>query len=415
MGHSKVAGMTSEVRRGLNVLLYYLSGLVPRSQSRVAFGAWQGHRYADNPRYLYEYLLERRLDLRLIWCGRPAVRGFVPVGANARFVPRMSISCIWQLLRAKTIFVSHGYDDLFPFNLTFKADLIYLGHGLAIKNMGSPARPGGDEAFSGLLRRIKQAPVGHSHYVASSPEHKQKLLMEYSTQNCRPDNTLILGQPRCDVFTQENSQTIESTRKFYEQKYEIPADKRLVTYLPTFRDTTNDVFSFRDLPEDQVQRLQSILDRHEAVLVERSHFVDGVLRSSQRGENDTSVVDLSAARDVDSIDLLLASDLLITDYSGAYVDYLLLDRPVLHFVYDYDDYLKADRGLYFDLKEVAGGPLLGSADELIDALEEHLSDTELGAERRARVRSRLLANETGRSREAIAGHWFPTPSRDRNA
>lgn len=399
--------MTSKAQRGLNVLVYYLSGLVPRSRSRVAFGAWQGHRYADNPRYLYEYLLERRPDLHLIWCGRPTVRGLVPVGANARFVDRMSISCIWQLLRAKTIFVSHGYDDLFPYNLTFRADLVYLGHGLAIKNMGSPASPDGNEGLGRILRRLKQASMGHSHYLASSPEHKQKLLLEYAAQNCREDNTLTLGQPRCDVFMKENSRTIESTRSLYEQKYEVPAEKRLVSYLPTFRDNTNNVFSFRDLPEGQALRLQSILDRHEAVLVERSHFVDGVLRPSQRGEKATSVLNLSAARDVDSIDLLLASDLLITDYSGAYVDYLLLDRPVLHFVYDYDEYLTADRGLYFDLGEVGGGPLLRSVEELTDALDEYLSNPELDADRRTRVRDRLLANETGRSREAITRHWFP--------
>lgn len=399
--------MTSKAQRGLNVLVYYLSGLVPRSRSRVAFGAWQGHRYADNPRYLYEYLLERRPDLHLIWCGRPTVRGLVPVGANARFVDRMSISCIWQLLRAKTIFVSHGYDDLFPYNLTFRADLVYLGHGLAIKNMGSPASQDGNEGLGRLLKRLKQAPVGHSHYLASSPEHKQKLLLEYSAQNCREDNTLTLGQPRCDVFMTENSRTIESTRSLYEQKYEVPAEKRLVTYLPTFRDNTNNVFSFRDLPEGHALRLQSILDRHEAVLVERSHFVDGVMRPSQRGEKATSVLDLSAARDVDSIDLLLASDLLITDYSSAYLEYLLLDRPVLHFVYDYDEYLTADRGLYFDLGEVGGGPLLRSVEELTDALDEHLSNPELDADRRTRVRDRLLANETGRSREAITRHWFP--------
>jgi CDP-glycerol glycerophosphotransferase len=377
------------------------------------FGAWHGYRYSDNPRYLYEHVRKERFDLDLVWCGRETVRQFVPTGTNARFVRRESIRAIWDLLRAGTIFVSHGYEDLFPYNLACRANLVYLGHGLAIKNMGVPdTRPAPSNRLAALGRRIRRAAVGYSYFTVSSPTHKEKQLVEYAAQNCRDDNTLMLGQPRCDVFTNAEGRGLaESTRNVYAQKYGVFAGKRVVTYMPTFRDGSRGLFSFSELPTDQTEHLKSILDRHDAVLVQRSHFVDGVLRSKQSNGSARSVVDLSAVSSVDSIELLLISDLLITDYSGAYVDYLLLDRPVLHFVYDYDEYVSTDRGLYFDLDEIAGGPLLREVTDLLEALDQHLSNPVLGADRRARVRNILLSCEQGRSCDAVAERLIPARSR----
>ena len=403
----------TKIRRGINLLVYYLSGIIPRSKHRVVFGAWHGYRYSDNPRYLYEHVRKERSDLDLVWCGRETVRQFVPTGTNARFVRRGSIRAIWDLLRAGTIFVSHGYEDLFPYNLACRATLVYLGHGLAIKNMGVPdAKPAPGNRLAALGRRIRRAAAGYSYFIVSSPTHKEKHMVEYAAQNCREDNTLMLGQPRCDVFSNAGSHHLaESARREYARRFGLPAGKRVVTYMPTFRDFSAGLFSFGDLPADQTEHLQSILDRHDAVLVQRSHFVDGVLRTKQTNRSARSVVDLSSASSVDSIELLLISDLLITDYSGAFVDYLLLDRPILHFVYDYDEYVSTDRGLYFDLEEIAGGPLLREVTDLLEALDHHLSNPVVGVDRRARVRNVLLSCEHGGSCTAVAERLIPAQSR----
>jgi CDP-glycerol glycerophosphotransferase len=401
----------AKIRRGLNLVLYYLSGIFPRSRHRVAFGAWHGYRYSDNPRYLYEHLRKGRSDLDLVWCGREATRPLVPTGTNARFVKR-GIRSVWNVLRARTIFVSHGWEDLVPFNLTCRANLVYLGHGLAIKNMGLPETgPTPTNRVFALVRRARRAAVGYSYFIASSPAQKEKLLVEYASQNCREDNTPILGQPRCDIFTSAEGRRIaEWVRGAFSVRYGLDEAKRIVTYMPTFRDGSAVPFSFADLPTEQAERLHATLDRHDAVLVQRSHFVDGVLRLRGSNEAGGTIIDLSSAVDVDSIELLLISDLLITDYSGAYVDYLLLDRPILHFVYDHEEYLSSDRGLYFNLEEVAGGPLVRTVPDLLEELDLHLSDSSLGAKRRARVRNMLLTSEHGGSCVAVEKRLLPAGS-----
>lgn len=74
------------------------------------------------------------------------------------------------------------------------------------------------------------------------------------------------------------------------------------------------------------------------------------------------------SRHHDITPLLALADGLITDYSSVMFDYAVLDRPMLFFAYDYEKYATDIRGTYFDLKEKAPGPVVATADELLQAL-----------------------------------------------
>ena len=49
--------------------------------------------------------------------------------------------------------------------------------------------------------------------------------------------------------------------------------------------------------------------------------------------------------------LMLISDILITDYSSIMIEFAMLNKPIIFFVYDYDNYMANERGFYFDFKE----------------------------------------------------------------
>ena len=57
-------------------------------------------------------------------------------------------------------------------------------------------------------------------------------------------------------------------------------------------------------------------------------------------------------------------DLLITDYSSIFFDFLLLDRPIVFFPYDLEQYLSQDRAMYFDYEIMTPGPKCRTYDEL---------------------------------------------------
>ena len=161
------------------------------------------------------------------------------------------------------------------------------------------------------------------------------------------------------------------------------------------------------------QVLERLLAHHHACIVEKKHPAE-VAPVGDVDNTSDRIHRIGADAHVDTQELLLVSDVLVTDYSGCFLDYLLLDRPVIHFAYDRDQYSDEDRGLYFDLDEIAGGPIVTSVDELMSALERSLADRGAEATRRQTVRDRLLAWERGTASATIAeqvlGSGRPGPS-----
>ena len=73
-------------------------------------------------------------------------------------------------------------------------------------------------------------------------------------------------------------------------------------------------------------------------------------------------------------ELMLLSDMLITDYSSIMIEYCVLDRPVIFFTYDLDSYLANERGFYYDFKQTVPGPIVYTSDELIKIIENNEFD-----------------------------------------
>ena len=74
--------------------------------------------------------------------------------------------------------------------------------------------------------------------------------------------------------------------------------------------------------------------------------------------------------------LLLLSDILIADYSSIMVDYTILQKPIVLFAYDLDDYINEERGFYFDYKENVPGKIVYNMDELIASINDEDFDLE---------------------------------------
>jgi CDP-glycerol glycerophosphotransferase len=83
---------------------------------------------------------------------------------------------------------------------------------------------------------------------------------------------------------------------------------------------------------------------------------------------DPSRVDVSSFPD--ATELLLAADVLVTDYSSAVFDFVLTGRPIVFFTPDLEDYRDEIRGFSIDFEADAPGPLLRTAEEVVEALQD---------------------------------------------
>ena len=381
--------------------LYLVSGIVPRKKNRIVFGAWKGARYADNSKSMLEYLL-KRTELELIWCGNKIIENEVPSAHNVIFVKRGSWKAMYYALTSKYAFITHSYRDIANVNLLKGAVTTQLWHGIGIKNIGVLGSNNKQSTLVGRIRlmdRVLRAILRYDFFICSSEMNKERNMIVFKSKGMTSSNCICSGQPRNDVLLSRNESLVEQIRDRFYKKYGIPKNKKIITYLPTYRKNPNDRFSFSGVS------LQSdifhILETNNAILIEKAHGFDYLRGTEKDKQNNKFVYDLSNFNDIDTQELLLLTDILITAYSSCYLDYTLLDRPIIHFAHDYQKYIE-EHGLYYDLDEIAGGKVVYSFDQLVTEVENSIHSPDSNAHQRKQVRRMMMEYESGNSCERIS-------------
>lgn len=362
--------------------VYWLTHAFPRSPDLWVFGAWFGQRFSDNPKYLYRYLRRVVPEVKAVWiCANRRVRDEVrrQGGAAALW---WSLRGLWWQLRAGVVVVCVGVDDVAG-TLTGGALVINLWHGIPLKRIGAD-----DDRFSatekGLLsaiwwirnrlilaewRRYRAMPT-------TSPEVQERFAQAFRLP---PDRTPVLGFPRNDVLLSNGEAEVRAALGALCGPV-LGAQTRIVAYLPTHRQEGRGRVALFPLTGFDPQSLDALLVRHDAVVVYKGHFYQ---REQQEPGPGTRFVDLtSTLSDVQM--LLAAADVLLTDLSSCYFDFLLRDRPMVFLRGTIGDYVETERGLYYDYESVTPGAHVGSHAEFLGALDRALtSPTDGASERRA--------------------------------
>lgn len=170
--------------------------------------------------------------------------------------------------------------------------------------------------------------------------------------------TSRLGIPRTDLFF--DAERASAAAATVRDRYAIPADKRVVLYAPTYR--ASRMTNARDPLGLDIAALHRAIGQDHVVLLRSHPFV----RSGARLPHDGGfVIDVSDHPDVN--ELMLVSDVLVTDYSSVIYEFALLGRPIGFFAPDYREY-QAGRGFYFDYATGVPGPIFTETADLADWL-----------------------------------------------
>ncbi|AUG77847.1 CDP-glycerol--glycerophosphate glycerophosphotransferase [Kitasatospora sp. MMS16-BH015] len=364
---------------------------LPVVKGQVVFESHQGKQYSDNPRAVYEELARRGAPMTAVWSYARSAEGF-PSGA--KLVRRWSWEYLRALAQAEYWVDNQGY----PYRLRKRPETTYIQtwHGSALKKMGydlaslkrqSPARQA--EYQAGLDR--------FDHFVVRSEHDVRTLAPAYRITERQ---LLRTGYPRNDALVREGA----AKDRQLAGELGIDLSRPVVLYAPTFRSDGAGVARPFELPFDVERFAERFGDR--LTLLVRCHYLDKVvLPPSVRGR----VIDVSQVQEVTPLYLL--SDALITDYSSLMFDYALLDRPMLFFAYDWEEYAESTRGTYFDLLREAPGPVLRDAERLFEALEELDAVEKEYAEERRRFVAEYGEYDRGDAAARIADLMFPRTGR----
>jgi len=200
---------------------------------------------------------------------------------------------------------------------------------------------------------------GNNDYITvSSPEVVWAYEEAMSITENDSRRVVPVGTSRTDVYFDEN--IIKAGRTELEQLVPQAKNKKVILYAPTFRGQPSGGHIPDRLDIEQLRR--SISD--EYILVIKHHPL-GLDRQVIPESCADFAFDITTAASIETA--LMAADVCITDYSSLVFEYSLLERPLIFFAYDIDDYLD-ERGFYYPFEEFCPGPIVKTTAELAEAV-----------------------------------------------
>jgi len=304
------------------------------------FGTRSG-KLSDNAKYLFLHYLQRGKKAFFVL---KDLQEFELLKDKLPVLYQVELNNIQYFLKARYFFITHDIDDIFPY-CNKDTKVINLWHGTPLKRMGFDSRV--DRVWIEELER-KGSPLLWQRWDKFCIAHKN--VEEAFMSCCRftKEQILISGLPRNDILYRyrKNKEKLNMLKKSI-LKNESQKFAKVVLYAPTFRD------SLQDDHKTYIKMIEEFVDTFsknypEYLLLLRFH----PLTSYTLRNISPNVLDVSGYSDVQ--ELLLVSDMLISDYSSIIFDYSILQRPILLFPYDLQKYEEA-RGLYFDYYELFSG------------------------------------------------------------
>ncbi|UDY25401.1 CDP-glycerol glycerophosphotransferase family protein [Nocardioides sp. Kera G14] len=316
------------------------------------------HTFAGNERAVFEEVKDDP-SIRKVILTRS--RRVYAEGENVVVVPLLSRSGQELLARCGQIFVKHGprINAHWPVPPTTH-NFINLWHGTPLKRFGSAA-----VSISESLERAMQRNNGGSRVVIAS-SRMDRLAMAAAFAPLGFPDVWTTGLPRNDFVMRPDDELPADLRDTITQLRGEMAGRRLVLFLPTFKDGQAD--SYYHFDEEEVTRLAAWAERHNAVIGVREHMAD-TARTYSRLLAPLHPIDLSSRRYPDLEVLYREADALVSDYSSCLVDFMITGRPVISFAYDLDRYSDQERGLFYSLEQVLPGPVCRTFDQLEQALD----------------------------------------------
>jgi len=344
-------------------LIYFLSKLVPKNKKIWVLGTYNNG-FSDNTKYLYLELEQNHKDICFIWICRKKESVKKLRSKNIDAFYKRSMKGIWYLLRASIHFTNTNLVDT-SFWLSRGAIFVNLWHGVPLKQIEFDIKKG-NNAFkfenTNLLEYFFKKISFPANYrkpdyiLCTSDYMAQKLRSSFRVGN---SNLLFSVYPRNNIFNYSKAELkkiiyrFEST-KTYTILNKIEEASKTFIYLPTFRDGNT---GFLEDSGINFQNYNSFLKKFNFLLLIKLH--PNLVNDN---EDLSNITFLDTA--IDIYPFLKFTDHLITDYSSIFVDYLLLDKEIIFFPFDKNEYLNETRGIYENFDENTPGFKCYTFDEL---------------------------------------------------
>ncbi|MEL7976922.1 CDP-glycerol glycerophosphotransferase family protein [Isoptericola sp. F-RaC21] len=320
------------------------------------------HNFTGNERAIFEHVKDDPSIRKIVLTREKEIE---VDGVNVEVLPLQSPEGQHRLLRSGTIFIKHSRSRnlVHPVSSSLH-NLVQVWHGIPFKRIGYASAD-----FLTKLDRVEEDQAQYRAVIASSKI--DSLAMTAAFYPLTLHQVWNTGLPRNDFIVRDEGLLPSHLRGQLQALRDLVGSRRLLLFLPTFRNAADGgAYHFS---ADELTKLDAWLTANGCVLGLREHMAarDGGYGAQLAG---LPVLNLSDDEFPDVEMLYRVSSALITDYSSAFIDYMMTGKPAVSFAYDYEAY-QLERGGFYDLDHVFPGPICQTFDALHGALDGLLSPT----------------------------------------
>lgn len=338
--HNKVVNRLFNITA--STILKCIGFFTPMDDKLVLFSA-HSRKYNDSPRALYEYMIEHTeyKGYKIVWALEDPDNVTIP--GNAVKIKADTPEYFLTALKAKYWITCVNIERSLHFK---KKGCRYLNtwHGCSINHCGNAVPGRKDFDFSNI-----------DYMCYESEYHKEILMRDFL---CREDAMIPTGLPRNDTLYKTTTEEVIELKK----KMGLPLEKKILLYTPTWRDSTDMGKTYAIKPPLTVEHWEKELSDNYVMLLRTHAYTTKLLGI----EFNDFVRNMSPYPDIN--DLFKVADILISDYSSCIADFSILERPIICFGYDYEEYCKV-RGLYIDMEKDMPSGVKHTEDEVIQHIK----------------------------------------------
>lgn len=258
---------------------------------------------------------------------------------NVKFVKRNSKKYLKYLASAKYLINNVSFVDYY----IKKDEQIYINtwHGTPLKYLGKDVKNNELNYYTNATRNFLQAT-----YLLSPNKYTTDIFINsYDMKDIYKGKIIEEGYPRNDLIVNCDKDNIKN--RLIELGIKIDTNKKIILYAPTWR---GNIGRALDKSRNIIEKLENIIENAptEYEVLIKVHSLE---YKNIKDREDIKAICIPDYFDTN--ELLSIIDVLITDYSSIYFDYLVTEKPILFYMYDKEEYL-SERGVYLDLNTLPG-------------------------------------------------------------
>ncbi|WP_114744822.1 CDP-glycerol glycerophosphotransferase family protein [Falsibacillus pallidus] len=315
-------------------MIIHLFNMLPIKNNKIFFFSYYGSQYGGNPKYISEFILENYPHdcFDIVWAfNQPHTKKSIP---GIRKVKRFSIKYFYEICTSKIVITNFRTTDFF----VKRKHQYYIQtwhSSLRLKHIEGDAEKELPREYIDMAKRDSRKCdllVSGCHYSS----------MIYKRAFWYRGEIFEVGTPRNDLLFSNNRHKKEQVLN----RLNIDEGLKILLYAPTFRKGNN-----LEIYKINTKKIAGDLKMKfggEWVVLIKLH--PHLLNKSSQLHFSSNVIDVTNYDDIQ--ELLLISDVLITDYSSLMFDYALTRRPCFLYIPDIENYIKNERGLYFDVNDL---------------------------------------------------------------